>query len=138
MKRWHVAVAGIDLRKGKLMQRLPVSFVAAVALAAGAATGLTGCKPPGLETGTCLRDDEICQFRVGMTTEQEIRDTLGKPETSSSGMIIYLCNELTVTGKLRNDVVSYGFDDNHLLSEITVVRQGEDAPPAPSCATVKL
>ena len=121
-KRVHAALAAVVVASG------PVALVAC---------GSDDAAPPG-----CLSDQQICQFKKGVSTKADVQKALGNPNfsigagTSTSASMSntwdYLC--LVVSGPVsRNEQTVFDFDDSGVLTDVTVLRLGSASAPAPDC-----
>jgi hypothetical protein len=87
----------------------------------------------GLGTAGCLSDQQICQFKKGVSTKDDVQKALGNPQISlGSSAWSYVCQQ--ISGQvIRNDQVIFDFNDSGVLSDVTVLRIGTSSPPAPDC-----
>jgi hypothetical protein len=109
-----------------------------VAAAYGAVT-LAACGddgPPGavgLGTAGCLSDQQICQFKEGVSTKDDVQKALGNAQIYlGSSTWSYLCMVIT-SQVVRNDQVIFDFDDMGVLSNVQVLRLGTGSTPPPDC-----
>jgi outer membrane protein assembly factor BamE (lipoprotein component of BamABCDE complex) len=85
--------------------------------------------------GTCLSDAEICQFVVGVSTKDDIQKKLGNAQQYfGTESAIYICQQISGQQIVHNDLISFSYDANGRLEDITVLRQGSGATPPPACA----
>jgi hypothetical protein len=47
--------------------------------------------------------------------------------------MIYVCQQVSGSAVVHNDLVSFSFDDRGVLEDVTVLRQGSGATPPPDC-----
>jgi outer membrane protein assembly factor BamE (lipoprotein component of BamABCDE complex) len=85
--------------------------------------------------GKCLSDAEICQFVVGVSTRDDVQKKLGNAQQYfGTDVATYICQRISGQQIVRNDLVSFSYDANGRLEDITVIRQGSGATPPPACA----
>jgi hypothetical protein len=96
----------------------------------------------GLGTAGCLSDQQICQFKKGVSTKADVQKALGNANVyfgsstmtsaSMSSTWIYYCQVISAQ-VIRNDQTIFDFDDSGVLSDVTVLRLGSASAPPPDC-----
>ena len=90
----------------------------------------------GISMGRCLTDAEICQFKKGVSTKQDVMSKLGNAQQYlGPDDWAYTCTQFDGQMLIHNDLVSFTFDDAGVLSSITVLRQGSGSTVPPSCSS---
>lgn len=88
----------------------------------------------GLGTAGCLSDQQICQFKQGVSTKDEVQKALGNAQLyPSADTWIYVCQVIAGQGVAHNDMVTFDFDSSGVLSNVDVLRFGTAATPPPDC-----
>jgi hypothetical protein len=89
----------------------------------------------GLGSGGCLSDQQICQFQMGVSTENDVKSALGNAqEYLGSSTWVYVCQVVSGTQILHNDETIFDFDSMGRLMDVMVLRQGSASTPPPTCA----
>ena len=89
---------------------------------------------PGLGTAGCLTDQQICQFKKGVSTQSDVKNALGNAqEYLGSNAAVYICQQIAGQQVIHNDQVIFDFDSSGHLSGVTVLRQGTGSTPPPNC-----
>jgi outer membrane protein assembly factor BamE (lipoprotein component of BamABCDE complex) len=84
--------------------------------------------------GSCLTNAQICQFKKGTSTKAEVMSKLGNAQQYlGTDVMIYVCQQVSGSSVVHNDIVSFSFDDKGVLEDVTVLRQGSGATPPPDC-----
>jgi outer membrane protein assembly factor BamE (lipoprotein component of BamABCDE complex) len=97
-----------------------------------------GCGGGSSMYGRCLTEADVCQFTIGVSTQQQVKVALGSPQISQSissgGQVItqwvYACQP----DPQSVEQVQFIFDGNGVLMERLALSSGPNAPPAPTCA----
>ena len=108
-----------------------------LALGLAWALSASGCGGSDTPAKTCLTDQQICQFKAGMSTTIDVRNALGAPQISQSvsnggasiQQWVYVCEMTAQT----TDLVQFLFDGTGVLQGLSVTRSGQNVTPAPSC-----
>ena len=110
-------------------------FVLALASAScGGSDDAGGGGGPGLGTAGCITNEQICQFKQGVSTEDDVRNALGNAQTYlGESTAIYVCQQIVGQQIVHNDQVIFDFDSSGKLSDVSVLRQGTGATPPPDC-----
>jgi hypothetical protein len=90
----------------------------------------------GLGTGGCLSDQQICQFKKGVSTETDVKNALGNAQMYVGPSAIYVCQQISGQQIVHNDLVAFDFDSMQVLQDVTVLRQGTGATPPPDCSAM--
>jgi len=91
----------------------------------------------GFGTGGCLSDQQICQFKDGVSTQAEVKTALGNAQMYvGSSAWMYVCQQVSGQQIIHNDLVVFDFDSSGRVSDVTVLRQGTGATPPPDCAAI--
>jgi outer membrane protein assembly factor BamE (lipoprotein component of BamABCDE complex) len=112
--------------------------VFAIAVAACGAMAIAACGSDdgavGLGTAGCLSDQQICQFKKGVSTRADVQKALGNPQISlGASAWSYVCQQ--ISGNLiRNEQTIFDFDDSGVLSDVTTIRVGSSSAPGPDCS----
>ena len=88
----------------------------------------------GLGTGGCLSDQQICQFKKGVSTETDVKNALGNAQMYLGMSWVYVCQQVSGQQIVHNDIVAFDFDSMQVLEDVTVLRQGTGASPPPDCS----
>src|SRR5438552_1577210 len=73
----------------------------------------------GLGTAGCLSDQQICEFKKGVSTETDVKNALGNAQVFvGPSTWIYACMQISGTQILHNDQTVFDFDDTQHLSDV--------------------
>jgi hypothetical protein len=106
----------------------------------GAALAVVGCGSGGsgggvgLGMGGCLTDQQICQFTPGVSTQNDVRKALGNAQGYEGTSAIYICQEVSGSQIVHNDLIVFDFDMSGTLMDVMVERMGTGATPPPNCS----
>ena len=108
-----------------------------IAMAAVLLVTLAGCGGSSSAGGRCLTEADVCQFTIGVSTEQQVKAALGSPQISQSissgGEVITQWAYICQPDPQSAEQVQFIFDGNGVLMDRLAVSTGPNAPPAPSC-----
>jgi hypothetical protein len=83
-----------------------------------------------------LSDSQICQFKVGVSTQTDVKAALGNAqEYLGSSTWVYVCQQVSGMTVVHNDQVIFDFDSSGALEDVTVLREGSGSTPPPDCAS---
>jgi hypothetical protein len=109
-----------------------------LAISLASVLGAAGCGGSDTPAKTCLTDQQVCQFKAGVSTTIDVRNALGPPQLSQSisnggtslQQWIYICQQ----SAQATDLVQFVFDGSGVLQAVSVTRSGTGTTPAPTCA----
>lgn len=102
---------------------IPLPLLLAGCLALVAACGEVFDEPQG----TRITDAQLCMFRIGMTTAEDVAQALGQPQISSNaGQTLILMYRFRAPAEGFDELLVFEFE-NFILQDVTATSSGTTA-----------